>query len=171
MANVFDVAAYIVEHKSPITTVKLQKLVYYSQAWSLVWDDLPLFEEEIQAWANGPVVYELFDYYRGNYAISKPPTYGDSKNLLDRERETIDVVLSTYGDLSAQKLSFLTHTETPWRAARGDLADTERSNVTISQESMSAYYSAVENDRNAVNVEEIDWSTLVTRATGTLEDV
>ena len=34
------------------TSWKLQKLVYYCQAWSLVWDEEPLFEARIEAWAN-----------------------------------------------------------------------------------------------------------------------
>jgi uncharacterized phage-associated protein len=50
MANVFDVATYILEQQGPMTTWKLQKLVYYAQAWSLVWDDDALFDEEIEAW-------------------------------------------------------------------------------------------------------------------------
>lgn len=50
MATVFDVAAYILEKKGEMTAWKLQKLVYYSQAWSLVWDQRPLFAERIEAW-------------------------------------------------------------------------------------------------------------------------
>lgn len=60
MANVFDVAKYILEVKGTMSTMKLQKLCYYAQAWSLVWDDKPLFGEEFEAWANGPVCRELF---------------------------------------------------------------------------------------------------------------
>jgi uncharacterized phage-associated protein len=56
MVSVDDVAAYILEQRGPMSAMKLQKLVYYSQAWSLVWEDRPLFREEIQAWASGPVV-------------------------------------------------------------------------------------------------------------------
>ena len=44
--QVFDVAAYILEKIGSMTTMKLQKLVYYSQAWSLVWDEKRLFEED-----------------------------------------------------------------------------------------------------------------------------
>ncbi|HSX11345.1 MAG TPA: type II toxin-antitoxin system antitoxin SocA domain-containing protein, partial [Chlamydiales bacterium] len=61
--SVLDVAAYILEKQpknEPITAWKLQKLVYYCQAWSLVWDEKPLFKEKILAWANGPVVKELY---------------------------------------------------------------------------------------------------------------
>ena len=49
MANVFDVAACILKQKGPMTAMKLQKLLYYSQAWSLVWDEKPLFPERIEA--------------------------------------------------------------------------------------------------------------------------
>ena len=45
MANVFDVAKYILEKLGTLSTMKLQKLCYYCQAWSLVWDDTPLFDE------------------------------------------------------------------------------------------------------------------------------
>ncbi len=61
MATVFDVAAYILEQYSAIPTMKLQKLIYYCQAWSLVWDEEPLFSEDIEAWANGPVVRSLYE--------------------------------------------------------------------------------------------------------------
>lgn len=70
MANVFDVAKYILHKKGPMTTMKLQKLVYYCQAWSLVWDGKPIFEEKIQAWASGPVVRELYNEHRGVFIIS-----------------------------------------------------------------------------------------------------
>src|SRR5258708_570857 len=61
MATVHDVAAYILGKCGPMTAMKLQKLVYYSQAWGLVWDERPLFAEQIEAWANGPVVRDLYD--------------------------------------------------------------------------------------------------------------
>jgi len=64
MASVHDVAAYILREQGAMSTWKLQKLVYYSLAWHLVWDDEPLFEEPIQAWANGPVVRALYPGFR-----------------------------------------------------------------------------------------------------------
>jgi hypothetical protein len=48
-----DVAAYILKQTGEITAMKLQKLVYYSQAWSLVWDEEPLFSERVEAWRMG----------------------------------------------------------------------------------------------------------------------
>ena len=52
MANVFDIAKYIIEKKGTngrMSTMKLQKLCYYAEAWSLVWE-APLFEEDFEAW-------------------------------------------------------------------------------------------------------------------------
>ena len=48
MSNVFDVAKYILQKQGPMTSMKLQKLVYYSQAWALVWDDERIFPEKIE---------------------------------------------------------------------------------------------------------------------------
>ena len=36
MASVFDVAAYILKKTGPSSIMKLHKLTYYAQAWSLV---------------------------------------------------------------------------------------------------------------------------------------
>lgn len=145
MATVFDVAKYILElcrgqGVLPITTWKLQKLVYYSQAWSLVWDDEPLFEEEIQAWANGPVCPELYKAHRGRLKIYDSDVEGNSDNLDQNQRDTINVVFEHYGKKTAQYLSELTHQEQPWKDARGSLLPGIRGNSVITLESMAEYY-------------------------------
>lgn len=71
--SVFDVVAYILEKqpkKEPLTVWKLQKLLYYCQAWSLVWNEKPLFKEPIFAWASGPVVREVYEKYKGQLYVS-----------------------------------------------------------------------------------------------------
>lgn len=140
--QVFDVAAYILEKMEPMTTMKLQKLVYYSQAWSLVWDEKLLFEESIEAWANGPVVRELFDYHRGMYEISEMPI-GNPRLLNQEQRETVDAVLDYYGDKSAQWLIELTHMEDPWKQARRGLQPLERGNRVMSLDTIADYYSSL----------------------------
>lgn len=141
--NVFDVAQYIVNKIGQISTVKLQKLVYYCQAWSLAWDDEPLFEEEFEAWASGPVAPKLYEKHRGSY---KSPTQIQGANvshLSENQIETIDVVLKAYGGKSPDWLVTSTHMEDPWKEARGDLADGQRGHNVISKESMLAYYSSL----------------------------
>ncbi len=140
--RVFDVAAYILEKKGTMSTMKLQKLVYYSQAWSLVWDEQPLFEEKIEAWANGPVVRDLFDYHRGMYEISEIPI-GNPRLLDQEQQDTVDAVLEYYGDRPAQWLIDLSHMEDPWIHARKGLPPLERGNRVMPLDSMADYYSSL----------------------------
>ena len=143
MVSVHDVAAYILQKVGhSISTWKLQKLVYYSQAWSLVWDDCPLFRDEIQAWANGPVMPALYEAHKGQFEISSCPL-GDPDNLDIDAKETVDAVLEGYEDKSGQWLSDLTHQERPWRDARVGVPDGERSTNQITLEAMSEYYSGL----------------------------
>ena len=144
MTTVFDVAKYILEKMGkPISTWKLQKLVYYSQAWSLVWDERPLFDSKIKAWANGPVCPELYHAHKGRFAITADEIAGNSENLDDDARETIDAVIEAYGHFNGQQLSDLTHSEDPWRLARKGVPDNERSDKEITLESMAEYYSSL----------------------------
>lgn len=142
VASVHDVAAYILRKQGTITTWKLQKLAYYSQAWSLVWDDRPLFRAKIKAWANGPVVPELYHHHKGRFRVSEW-RQGDSSKLNPDERATIDAVLAFYGTKSSQWLSDLTHNEAPWREARGGLPPGARGSQEITWESMARYYGSL----------------------------
>ncbi|WP_019831767.1 Panacea domain-containing protein [Sphingomonas sp. PR090111-T3T-6A] len=142
MASVFDVAAFILKKKKAITAMKLQKLVYYAQAWSLVWDEKPLFKERIEAWANGPVCPALYAEHRGEFTVTEEPK-GDAGNLKKAERETVEAVLRDYGDKSAIWLSELTHKEDPWRDARANVPDGQRSSSVITHAAMAEYYSGL----------------------------
>ncbi len=139
MATVHDIAARILEFHGPMSAMKLQKLVYYSQAWSLTLADRPLFQEEIRAWAYGPVVYELFQRHRGQFVVAT--WAGASHELTVREREIVRGVLGYYGRMSADALSRLTHEEDPWRQARAGCPEGERSSAVITHESMRRFYS------------------------------
>lgn len=141
MPSVFDVAKYILEKRGIMTAMKLQKLVYYSQAWALAWTEEPLFDEEVEAWANGPVVRSLFEQHRGMFKVSvQDIPNGDSSVLSKDEKDTIDRVLGFYGDKSPQWLSELTHIEAPWKNARSGIPDYVRDNTVISKASILEYY-------------------------------
>ena len=142
--NVSDAAQYILDAQGQMTTWKLQKLVYYSQAWSLVWDEEPLFAERVEAWANGPVVRELYGKHRGQYRVRRIPG-GNPDRLEDEQRATIDAVLDAYGDMAPWQLSELTHREDPWKDARerARLKEGDRGSAVISHESMAEYYGSL----------------------------
>lgn len=143
MATVFDAAAYVLAAKGPMSAMKLQKLVYYSQAWSLVWTERPLFQERIEAWANGPVAPELYARHRGAFIVSDGDIPGDPSALSVEERDTINVILEFYGEKPAQWLSELSHNEAPWKEAREDLPDGVRGNREITLASMAEYYGSL----------------------------
>ncbi len=145
MATAIDVAAYVVKQKQPIIThMKLQKLVYYSQAWTLVWDEIPLFAEPIEAWVNGPVVPVLFTKLQGKFGVLPDHFPADAgNNLTDTETANVQKILGFYGDKSPQWLSDLSHMEKPWMDAREGLAPNERGNQEITHASMAEYYGSL----------------------------
>ena len=144
-ADALDVAAYIVEKtraKAGKDTFWLQKIVYYSQVTSLVSFNRRLFSQPIEAWANGPVVRDLFEKHRGIRNISKwsLEDIGNPENLGRDQRLAIDWTLDKYGDSTGDVLSDLTHIEDPWKLARQGLAPDDRSNQEITVDSIIEYY-------------------------------
>jgi uncharacterized phage-associated protein len=143
MATAHDVAAYILREHGKMTAMKLQKLVYYSQAWSLVWDERPLFKNRIEAWAMGPVVPDLYNVHRGAFTINRWPK-GDAGALSKDQRDTIDGVLKFYGTKSSQWLSDQTHQEAPWRNARRGFAPGAPCGREITHSAMAEYYGGLD---------------------------
>lgn len=138
-----DVADYILSRLNSMSAMKLQKLVYYSQAWSLAWTERPLFVEDIQAWANGPVVYSLYDLHRGHFKVGRGFFKGEPSRLSIEQRDTVRRVLNYYGDKDPQWLSNLTHLERPWRDAREGVPEGQPSCAVITKEAMLEYYSSL----------------------------
>jgi uncharacterized phage-associated protein len=143
MATACDVAAHILSKCGRMTAMKLQKLVYYSQAWSLAWDNVPLFDEPIQAWANGPVVRSLYMQHRGFFEVDPSEIKGDASALSADQIESIDTVLGFYCEYTPLQLSEMTHSELPWQNARQGLAPGERGDSIISEEDMLEFYSSL----------------------------
>lgn len=116
MADVEDVAAAILDRQGPMDAYKLQKLVYFAQTVSLAWRDTPLFEEEVQAFKDGPVVYPLFKLHQGRYTVSR--IEGHPNRIDEAGQCVIDFVCGMYGEKTGRQLSAITHGEGPWRAVR-----------------------------------------------------
>ncbi len=136
MHRVFDVLTYIQQSVSDAGRVKRLKLLYYAQAWNLVWRGEPLYAENIKAWEMGPVVPQAFHYDRDT--ASEDP--GDPKDLDDASRAVVDAVITYYGDHDGGQLSELTHQEEPWVSARNrGLAVGDKSPL-IPRETIRDYY-------------------------------
>jgi uncharacterized phage-associated protein len=124
--------------------MKLHKLLYYCQAWSVVWSH-PIFPEPVEAWINGPVVRDVYDKHKGQYQI-ETWKFGDADNLNASEKNTVDKILAYYGNRSSQWLSDLTHQESPWKMARGNMPLNVRGSAEISLAEMEEYYSSLPPD-------------------------
>ena len=142
MADVIDVAYRILELTGRITTMKLQKLVYYCQAYHLATTQTPLFAARIEAWPHGPVVPSLFARHRRMFMIGTEDLsgYRSGRRLSRREDASIRKVAETLGRYTGEQLIELTHSEDPWRDARIGLHPSERSNNEISVSNMRSYY-------------------------------
>lgn len=103
----------------------IQKLAYIANGWNLAINGEPLIRELPQAWDNGPVYRSIWDHiknwgYRGPACTLTDPATGTvvEEPLTASEREIIDHVWRRYGNLSAVRLSEMTHEpNTPWYKA------------------------------------------------------
>jgi len=128
--------------------------MHYCQAWHLVWDGIPLFEDTIEAWASGPMIPSLYNQYRGRFTLSSWPA-GHPDRLNIPELETAQVVVDTYGQLSGPQLSTLTCHEQPWQQARAGLHPLERADRQIATTIMQRYYHGVADDPDAQDIADV----------------
>lgn len=134
MLRAIDVARYILvlaqseRDGELISNLRLQKLLYYVQGWSLADRGRPAFRECIEAWKHGPVVPEVWRQYTPHdedepRAIRERDPEGVKRSLPESERRFIRSVWEAYKRHSATELRRMTHEESPWLAARGDLPE------------------------------------------------
>jgi uncharacterized phage-associated protein len=138
-ANAHDVAAAVLARLGRMETMRLQKLVYYSQAWHLAALDAPLFPDTIHAWRDGPVTRTLWEQHSRQRTVASWPA-GDVDRLSDKSAALIGLVCQVYGDLSGDDLSELTHGELPWRQARQGIPDDRSSRAVIRHEDLKSFY-------------------------------
>ena len=131
--------------------LKLQKLLYYVEAWHLAIFQQSLIVDKFKAWMHGPVSTKVWHEFKDSKStlmkdISIPAkearriTAKLTKELKPDQLSLIDDVLSEYGPLTAYQLEGLTHSETPWVEARNGIAPAQASTATISKETMRKFY-------------------------------
>lgn len=142
-----EVAKYIIysfqEMGDYLANMKLQKLLYYVQGWHLANFGTPAFEDRLEAWALGPVQPEVYDDYKEFEfrPITRKTSDPDLKDC--RLCDLIDDVLDTYGAETGYALHKMTHQESPWLNARGDISDEEPCNNEITKSSMLEFFKSV----------------------------
>jgi uncharacterized phage-associated protein len=154
MAKINDVCDYIIlmttEGKDQLTILKLQKLLYYVQAWHLAIFDKPLFDGKFQAWVHGPVSTEIFNRFIGKktlfsimFSVIDNTYVSKSFNLEDlflEEKRHINNVLEVYAKYSGTQLGDISCNEDPWIFTREGYKSPQRCEKEIDETVMKEYY-------------------------------
>lgn len=150
MNSIHDIADYIIlrvkseDKNASLINLKLQKLLYYVQAWSYGIHKQPMFSENFEAWIHGPVNREIYDRFNSTKYLYSEISLEDCRNkdvaLSSEDAEFVDFILENYLKYSGAELERLSHTETPWVKTRGDLGVNERCDKVILPELMIEYY-------------------------------
>lgn len=134
MTNQIDIDA-----GDSITHLKLQKLVYYAQAWALALLHKPLFEEDFQAWAHGPVAVSIFNRY-STFGWQALPVSACDIELDEETTSVLNEVWDAYGHMTGKELEKLTHSEMPWSSTRNGLPPEAKSNAVIAKDVIAEFY-------------------------------
>jgi uncharacterized phage-associated protein len=129
-----------------LSHLKLQKLMYYAQAWHLAFFKTRLFEGKFQAWVHGPVSRDLYDRFAPTKSLYSEITEGDVRaefdmnSVLEDDASHLNSILEGYAGLTGSQLEEMTHHEDPWVEARGSRRPSERCEVEIDEDLMGRYY-------------------------------
>jgi len=133
------------ERGEPLSNLKLQKLLYYAQAWYLALNDQPLFADDFQAWVHGPVLPS--QYHRFKAAAWMPIAEPVDEPALPQELKAfLNEILDVFGVETAIALELMTHRERPWAEARRGLPPDASSTQVISKRSMRDFYRTMRAD-------------------------
>ena len=124
-----------------MTPLKVQKLLYFAQAYYLANFEKPLFAEDFQAWAHGPVVPSIFQAYSEFRWEAIPPQEIDQE--IDRDvAEYLEAVYQEFGKFSAKELERISHQHAPWLDVRGKLPPEARCTDVIKKSDIENFYAA-----------------------------
>ena len=142
-----DVSDYVLAYSNDvgelITNLKLQKLVYYAQAWYLANKGEELFPDDFQAWVHGPAIPALYGQYK-KFGSTPILCNLDIKNVSSRFSDDLlqfmKELLGVYLPYGAYQLELMTHSEDPWIKARNGYEKDQSCSVIILKDDMKEYY-------------------------------
>lgn len=149
MINVHDLVDYIIikldDLSISLNHLKLQKLLYYTQAWFLAFNEKPLLEEKFESWSHGPILTDIYNRFksRGMYdPIIRGDVINDEvENYLHKDiTDHINSVIETYASFSSTQLETLIRRELPYQETRIGIKNDKNSNQVISENTMKDFY-------------------------------
>lgn len=131
-----------------LNQMKLQKLLYYSDAWYIAFFKKPLFEEKFQAWIHGPISPQVYDRFANSKDLYSMVTKEDVsgsfsfENIPKPVKTHIRNTLKVYHKFSGSELEEMSHQEGPWIKAREGYGPTQSCKVELDKEFTGKYYAA-----------------------------
>lgn len=123
-----------------ITTLEVQRLVYFAQAWYLANTGRPLFAEDFQAWSTGPVIPAVFDRFE-NYTYATVPAMDRAREIKGDKLQLLENVQNQYGCYRGRKLDELARESGgPWEAARGSISSVAPCDTIVTKDSIRDFY-------------------------------
>lgn len=100
----------------PISNIMLQRMLYCAQEHYLKNFNIPLFEEEIEAWQFGPVVREVYVVFCGFGAFPIDVKIPGESVLEEEDQNILNILNNETRFLCYDKLSsFIDNPRTSWR--------------------------------------------------------
>lgn len=113
--DVLEVSRHIINYSNRmgygVSNLKLQKLLYFVQAYFLAFTEsgAPCFKEKIEAWDFGPVVPNVYYYFCGYGAMKIMNYYDEDFSLNYEDRQIIDKIIIEKRDMDPWQLVEETH--------------------------------------------------------------
>lgn len=131
------------KHGDVMTPLKLQKMVFYADAWYMALNDgEELISDRFEAWVHGPVARDLYSRF-ADYKWQPITTEINCPDLPEGVVKHLDEIYQVFGGYTAYQLEQMTHQEKPWLMAReGFPVDAPCRNV-IDKSVTSEFYRAM----------------------------
>lgn len=113
-----DISQYIIDYSnkigSPVSNLKLQKLLYYVQANFIINKGKPCFSNEIEHWRHGPVVREIYSEYKSFFNDDIKLFFYNYGYISVNDKKSINKVVDSYRSFNPWEMVERTHEEKPW---------------------------------------------------------
>lgn len=134
--DVLDICRYVINYSNDkdygISNLKLQKILYFIQAYFLISETgKPCFLDKIEAWDFGPVIPKAYHEYKqygsgdipfisSYFVFEKNDIWSvkrvkyDNDIIQKKDKVSIEQVIDKFSKYSATDLVTLTHMQSPW---------------------------------------------------------
>lgn len=144
---------YILKHYGPMSHLKLQKLLFYCDAYNLAYFGQELVSDKFEAWVHGPVSRKVYSSLKDKSILYSDLRYSYNgvdvdhafENLPSSQKELVTSILDTLSMWTGMELEIATHKEKPWLEARRGYSEADKCNVEISKETTMLFYRQEQN--------------------------